>query len=328
MQHVSIRLVFDRKHVATQTQTGLVQLVVICNGKRKYFGTDVKLYAGQWNKEGKVQKHPNALLINQMLSEMVSRAYDYANDTINRKAVFSFEKLGAVLRGEDIASPDSFLEYMRERIEERGVAEGTKIRQRCVLKALREFGKIQTFSDLTFANIKRWDDFAKQRCAKQSSVYNYHKILKTFVREAYTDQLINHDPYKGFKLDHGQTNERRFLTKEELHQLETTEIENQSLRQVRDMFLFCCYTGLAYADLAKFDFDEAVFTEGMYRIKDTRTKTGTVYYISLIDSKHSVNHVFSSPTSIINFTSKKPSYDDTRRSGRDNELLQRAQNDL
>ena len=48
----------------------------------------------------------------------------------------------------------------------------------------------------------------------------------------------------------------------------------------------------------------------------------------LLDSKHSVNHVFSSPTSIINFTSKKPSYDDTRRSGRDNELLQRAQNDL
>lgn len=47
-----------------------------------------------------------------------------------------------------------------------------------------------------------------------------------------------------------------------------------------------------------------------------------------LNGKHSVNHVFSSPTSIINFTSKKPSYDDTRRSGRDNELLQRAQNDL
>ena len=49
---------------------------------------------------------------------------------------------------------------------------------------------------------------------------------------------------------------------------------------------------------------------------------------NLFVRKHSVNHVFSSPTSIINFTSKKPSYDDTRRSGRDNELLQRAQNDL
>ena len=48
----------------------------------------------------------------------------------------------------------------------------------------------------------------------------------------------------------------------------------------------------------------------------------------LEESKHSVNHVFLSPTSIINFTSKKQSYDDTRRSSRDNELLQRAQSDL
>lgn len=46
------------------------------------------------------------------------------------------------------------------------------------------------------------------------------------------------------------------------------------------------------------------------------------------EGKHSVNHVFLSPTSIINFTSKKQSYDDTRRSSRDNELLQRAQSDL
>lgn len=60
--------------------------------------------------------------------------------------------------------------------------------------------------------------------------------------------------------------------------------------------------------------------------EDERTRTAEL--IRPILSKHSVNHVFSSPTSIINFTSKKPSYDDTRRSGRDNELLQRAQNDL
>ena len=51
-------------------------------------------------------------------------------------------------------------------------------------------------------------------------------------------------------------------------------------------------------------------------------------YLELVFRKHSVNHVFLSPTSIINFTSKKQSYDDTRRSSRDNELLQRAQSDL
>ena len=61
---------------------------------------------------------------------------------------------------------------------------------------------------------------------------------------------------------------------------------------------------------------------------DKKTYEKYIIELKLKDRKHSVNHVFLSPTSIINFTSKKPSYDDTRRSGRDNELLQRAQNDL
>ena len=55
---------------------------------------------------------------------------------------------------------------------------------------------------------------------------------------------------------------------------------------------------------------------------------GGILFLFLSFRKHSVNHVFLSPTSIINFTSKKQSYDDTRRSSRDNELLQRAQSDL
>lgn len=58
------------------------------------------------------------------------------------------------------------------------------------------------------------------------------------------------------------------------------------------------------------------------------SKTITKEYNVSEIRKHSVNHVFLSPTSIINFTSKKQSYDDTRRSSRDNELLQRAQSDL
>ena len=52
------------------------------------------------------------------------------------------------------------------------------------------------------------------------------------------------------------------------------------------------------------------------------------YQVIRYKRKHSVKHVFFPQTSVINFTSKKQSYDDTRRSSRDNELLQRAQSDL
>lgn len=172
---------------------------------------------------------------------------------------------------------------MRRRIEERQISESTRIKHRCILRALEDFGRIKTFSDINFQNIKAWDEYAKKRCRHQSSVYNYHKILKIFVREAYASQLIDQDPYMNMKLERGRNAERRFLSKEELAKIENKVIEDACLERVRDIFLFCCYTGLAYADLALFDFRKATLVNGMYRIRDERIKTGAPYNISLID---------------------------------------------
>lgn len=66
----------------------------------------------------------------------------------------------------------------------------------------------------------------KKRCKCQSSVYNYHKILKVFVREAYAAHLISENPYQNFKLDRGKRVARKFLTKEELAKLETKQIDD------------------------------------------------------------------------------------------------------
>ena len=104
-----------------------------------------------------------------------------------------------------------------------------------------------------------------------------------FVREAYAAHLISENPYQNFKLDRGKRVARKFLTKEELTKLETKQIDDMCLNRVRDLFLFCCYTGLAYADLAIFNFKDAIMTDGMYRIRDERIKTGTPYNISLMD---------------------------------------------
>ena len=150
-------------------------------------------------------------------------------------------------------------------------------------KALKEFGRIKDFTDICDENIRAYDEFAKKRCKCQSSVYNYHKILKVFVREAYAAHLISENPYQNFKLDRGKRVARKFLTKEELTKLETKQIDDMCLNRVRDLFLFCCYTGLAYADLAIFNFKDAIMTDGMYRIRDERIKTGTPYNISLMD---------------------------------------------
>ena len=51
MNNVSVRLVFDRKHVATKKRQSSVQMEVTYQRKRKYVGTGIKLYSDQWGKE-------------------------------------------------------------------------------------------------------------------------------------------------------------------------------------------------------------------------------------------------------------------------------------
>lgn len=283
MNNVSVRLVFDRKHVATKKHQASVQLEVTYQSKRKFISSGVRLYSDQWGKELKVKNHPQSPLLNQQLADMVADIYEFAHELQTQNKPFSFERLDEHLRRANPSSSTAFLDFMQKRLEERQVSEATKNRHRCILRALKDFGLIKDFSDISYANILKWDEYAKKRCTLQSSVYTYHKVLKIFVREAFCSQLIPMDPYMSMKLDRGTFSKRKFLTKEDLAKIENRQIDNVSLRQVRDVFIFCCYTGLAYADLLKFDFNNAKLVDGLYRIRDCRKKTGTEYNITLMN---------------------------------------------
>ena len=49
MKYPTIRFVFDRKHQATKTRTGLVQMGVTSERKRTWISTGMRLYSDQWD---------------------------------------------------------------------------------------------------------------------------------------------------------------------------------------------------------------------------------------------------------------------------------------
>ena len=58
---------------------------------------------------------------------------------------------------------------------------------------------------------------------------------------------------------------------------------DESLGKARDLFVFCCYTGLAHADMEAFDFSRDVVTvHGCNYIDKQRIKTGTKYYAPIL----------------------------------------------
>jgi len=73
---------------------------------------------------------------------------------------------------------------------------------------------------------------------------NFKKIVLSCVKKGW----LPRDPFSGFKLARREK-VREFLTKEELKAVEEKKIEIERVAHVRDIFVFCCYTGLAYIDV-------------------------------------------------------------------------------
>ena len=282
MEYPTLRFVFDRKKVATKEKKGLVQIEVCSERKRKWIGTGVKVYADQWDDKRKVSARPDSLDLNMKLDLMMSNILEYVNSLIRRKVPFDFESLDVFLKNS--SESDSFIDFIVRRTDERkDRAEGTIKHYRTLVKALEDFGRINYFHDLTRSNITMFDDYLRSKGIKDTTVYGYHKNMKAYINEAIRFGIISENPYVGLKINRGKSDKRKYLTYEEMRRMERCRITDPSVNRVRDLFLFQCYTGLAYSDLYKFDFASDVERRGnKFIIADRRVKTNEDYFIVLL----------------------------------------------
>jgi len=100
------------------------------------------------------------------------------------------------------------------------------------------------FLDLFDIYIKK--DFNNQ----QNTAWNYHKHLRRILNLAISLDYIDKNPYSKFKVGLDETH-REILSMEELQRLENKNIQIERLSVVRDIFIFACYTGLSFSDIAK-----------------------------------------------------------------------------
>lgn len=93
---------------------------------------------------------------------------------------------------------------------------------------------------------------------------------------------LKRDPFINFKMSREQVN-RTALTESELERIAEKDFGNNRLDQVRDAFLFCCYTGLAYIDVSKLTTSNIVEGFGGKNwIITSRQKTGSESRIPLL----------------------------------------------
>lgn len=96
------------------------------------------------------------------------------------------------------------------------------------------------------------------------------------------------NPLDGYTLNFAPTPPAKFLSKEEVERLQQFTFSSAPLRAAADCFLFQCYTGLAYVDLARFRRSEHTrFKEGRPWVQMGRQKTqhssGQISSVPLLD---------------------------------------------
>ena len=94
---------------------------------------------------------------------------------------------------------------------------------------------------------------------------------------------MSDDPFQEMRFHQTKSN-RDFLTEEELHKLISKDFDVSRLEVVRDIFAFCCLTGLAFTDVqhltpAHISRDNT----GSYWIRKPREKTNNMCNIPLLD---------------------------------------------
>lgn len=281
------RLIYDRKKKSSKNHTGTVEVEILFEGKRKWISTGVRILPNEWKGENGVSGRTDALVLNAKIQKLFVGINNYIHGLITKDESFSWDGLETFLKAKN--NTGSFLDFIettnKAKTDIKKITANNHLR---LLHSLKMYGKIKYFSDITQNNIIAWDKWLHEQEYKQTTISTYHKFMKLYIHDAMRSDLIEKDPYITFKVERGKPALRQYLTNEELDKIINAELTGETFEKVRDLFLFQCYTGLAYADLSKFDFNKVIHRDGKYIIHDVRQKTGEDFYIVLLSKAISI----------------------------------------
>ncbi|MCM1504392.1 MAG: site-specific integrase [Muribaculum sp.] len=122
-----------------------------------------------------------------------------------------------------------------------------------------------------------------KNCANNTTV-RYLRYLKNVMQYAVANKWASEDPFIGRRFK--RTNAKReFLTEPELHAIMGLNLSAfPRLENVRDAFVFCCFTGLAFTDIKSLKrTDISTDGDGKMWIRKPRNKTGEMSVIPMLE---------------------------------------------
>ena len=245
---------------------GLVPLVcrITYLSRRKPFATGLFINPNNWNStlQKTIPQDTEHIQINTQLSlikQEINQAFLFLQV---QQEQFDVDDIYLKYKGEDIKQAKTLMEVFTLHNTKMNALVGIEYTKSTYSKFVEAKQHIEDFliyqnkkknillEDITLKFLQDFDYYLKTKKAfKQitinKSIQRVRKIIKLAIAEGFlfTDPFLLYKPKKVI-------NKVIYLTPEELFELENYVFSQPRLDQVRDLFVFCCYTGLPYQEMS------------------------------------------------------------------------------
>jgi site-specific recombinase XerD len=292
-----IKILFYIRKTKTNSE-GLapIYMRVTVNGNRFETATSQYVDIGMWSNESMslVGKSKDVKTLNDFLQTLRSKALSIQKKLITTDTHITIQEFAKEWHGVK-EKPKMLLEIFQQHNEQVKALIGSQYSSATWRRYVTSHDHTLHFlqykyglSDISVDKIKYefitdYEFWLKsiRKCNHNSTIKyltNFKKIINICLKNCWIDK----NPFVGFKMTKKEV-DRPFLSQEELQILAAKQFTMPRIEQIRDVFLFCCYTGLAYVDICKLKRSEiAIGVDGEKWIFTHRQKTETSSRIPLL----------------------------------------------
>lgn len=258
-----------------------LELSIIINGNRKYISLDRKVFVNKF--DSKKQKVAGDSAANEYINSLRAKLYSQEVEMIKNGMEITIDTFVDVYKNGFKANTITLLQLFREHNKQfekkisNGVNTSTTLDKYVVtMEYLASFLKTLKKDDIMIKDITPMfvEEFFVYLLKSMSNNTAIQKMkrLKKILRIAVEEGYIKVSPFKMTLRE--EQKEVQPLTIEEVRRIRAKKIDVDRMAKVRDLFVFECYTGLAFTDLVNLTSDNIITdAQGNEWIVKSRQKT-------------------------------------------------------
>ena len=282
--------------------------------KRKEFSTGQFVNPKHWNSksQGVSRKDVNCNYSNAQLSLIAQKLNNTFLKLQLQQVEFSAQDISNIYFNRNGKKEDTLVSYYNKYLAKIKKLIGKDIREPTYKKFEYVRGFLETFIEFKYHTkdfplrrlellfLEDLEYYLKtEKSLGQATINKIIQRLRRPVKEAVSEGYLEKDPFMLYKAKTIKT-KVVFLSPEELQLFENFTFTQPRLQLVKDLFVFCCYTGLAYNELSRLERKhiEKGF-DGLLWISMKREKTSKDFSIPLLPQAETLINKYRSKTSLV-----------------------------